>query len=423
MGFMKVLMLNSSDTSGGAARAAFRLHRGLREIGIESGMLVQSKKSDDPSVIGPSSEMAKMLAMLRPHLDFLPLRRYPDRQRIIFSPSLVPDRLPARVAALNPDIVHLHWVCEGFMRLETLHRLNRPIVWTLHDSWAFTGGCHIPFDCTRYQERCGACPTLGSVDENDLSRKIWLRKRKAWQGLNLTVVTPSNWLAACARSSSLFRDLRVEVIPNGLDLERFKPSNKSVARSLLGLPQDKKLILFGGVNVDGDRNKGLHNLLPALRRLASQGWREKAELLVFGTSRPADAADFGLPARYLGKLADEADISLLYAAADVFAAPSIQENLPNTVMEAAACGTPSVAFRIGGMPDLIEHKRNGYLAVPFDPEDLAQGIGWVLADGSRWQELSNWGRGKMEREFAMDQVARRYAGLYEDVLEAAAQCV
>jgi glycosyltransferase involved in cell wall biosynthesis len=419
---MKVLTLNSSDSSGGAARAAFRLHRGLRAIGIESEMLVQGKRSDDPSVIGPASEIAKKMAMLRPHLDFLPLRMYPDRQRIIFSPALVPDRLPARIAALNPDIVHLHWICEGFMRLETLPRLKRPIVWTLHDSWAFTGGCHIPFDCLRYQECCGECPTLGSAEENDLSRKIWLRKRKAWQGLNLTVVTPSNWLAACARSSSLFRDLRVEVIPNGLDLERFKPCDKTSARSLLRLPQDKKLILFGGVNVDGDRNKGLQNLLPALRRLACQGWGEKAEALVFGASRPADATDFGLPTRYLGILEKEADISLLYSAADVFVAPSIQENLPNTVMEAAACGTPSVAFRIGGMPDLIEHKRNGYLAVPYEPEDLADGIGWVLADSDRWQELSDTGRKKTEREFALPQVAGRYAALYEDIRKTGARC-
>lgn len=413
---MKVLTLSAHDATGGAARAALRLHEGLRALGIRASMWVQNKTGDDPTVFGPAGKLARFIGRLRPDIDSLPTMLYPRRKRVIFSPAVLPDNLPAIVDEFDPDIVHLHWVGGGFMRVETLRRLQRPLIWTLHDSWAFTGGCHVPFDCMRYRERCGACPALGSTREADLSRRLWQRKRHALNGVDLTIVCPSRWLRDCAAASSLFDGRRIERIPNGLDLSRFKPMDKRMARELLGLPQDKKLILFGALRAAGDQNKGLHLLVPALRALADQGYADQARTMVMGASASDDLKNAGLEATFLGRLHDDVSLALCYSAADVFVSPSIQENLPNAVMEALACGTPAIAFAIGGMPDLIEHQVTGYLATPFESGDLAQGIHWVLQDRERWARLSGKARAKVEQEFSLEYIARRYAALYGETL-------
>lgn len=414
---MKVLMLNTSDSGGGAARAAYRLHSGLRSIGVDSGMLVQSKNGDDPNVIGPPTKFAQFFGMLRPHLDYLPLKLYPRRHRSIFSPAIMPEQLFSRVSGLSPDILHLHWINEGFLRVENLKLFRQPLVWTLHDSWAFTGGCHVPLECNRYRRSCGKCPQLGSLKEYDLSRRVWSRKKKHWDGLNLTVVTPSRWLADCAKSSSLFGNVRVEVIPNGLDLQRYRPFDRRTARNIFGLPQDKKLILFGGVGIASDHNKGFHLLVSALQELAAKGWSEKAELIVFGAAVQDTVPDFGLITHYIGRLHDDISLAVLYAAADVFVMPSIQENLPNTVMESMACGTPCVAFDQGGLPDLIDHEKTGYLARPFEAEDLSAGLAWVLSGENTCRKMGERARAKVEADFALEKIAGRYADLYQELLE------
>ncbi len=413
---MKVLHLNTFDSGGGAARAAFRLNRGLQGIGVESRMLVQFKFSDATDVIGPQTSFEKVIHNVRPHMDALPVRLYPNRPVLNFSPALLPDNLTAKVTDFTMDIIHLHWVGGGFLRLETLKRFNKPLVWTLHDSWAFTGGCHIPFECTRYRQVCGACPILGSKREWDLSRWVFQRKKKAWQGLNLAVVAPSRWLADCAGSSSLFYNVRVEVIPNGLDLNRFKPVDKNLARELFSLPHDKKLILFGAVDATGNKNKGFNLLLSTLRALSKNIQTNRCELIVFGSPEPADMPDFGLKSQYLGRLYDEISLVLLYSAADVIVVPSIQEAFGQTASEAMACGTPVVSFETTGLVDIVDHKRTGYLARPFEPDDLAKGIAWVLEDDRRRHVLSQQARQKVEKEFDLTSVAKRYVDLYNDIL-------
>lgn len=413
---MKCLIVNTYDTAGGAARAAYRLHKGLQGIGVQSGMLVQTKFSDDPTVIGPQGKVSKGLSKLRPHLEALPLQFYPHRHVTPWGPAWLPGDVGSKIKSLNPDIIHLHWICDGFVPVSSLARFDRPIVWTLHDSWAFTGGCHIPFECTRYKAACGSCPHLGSSKETDLSRGLWNRKARHWKGLNLTVVTPSRWLADCVKDSSLFSDVRVEVIPNGLDLNRYKPVNQQTAREMLNLPGDKKLILFGAMDSLSDRNKGFQFLQTALQHLAEQGWGGKAELIVFGASKPLTPPDLQLKTHYPGILHDDISLSLLYAAADVFVAPSIQENLSNTVMEALACGTPCVAFDIGGMPDMIIHEYNGYLAKPFEPIDLTSYIIRILSDDNHREKLSCQARTKVERDFEIGKIAGQYLNLYDDIL-------
>lgn len=414
---MNVLMLSTFDARGGAAIAARRLHTGLRRIGVDSRMLVQEKGSDDPFVIEPATPLRRALAAFRPMLDSLPLKRYPKRQRITFSPAVLPDRLDRHVARLNPLIVHLHWVAAGFMRIETLAKLNKPLVWTLHDCWAFTGGCHYPFDCTGYHETCGTCPILGSSRKQDLTSRVWARKRKAWERLDLTVITPSNWLADCSRSSSLFRDRRIEVIPNGLDTKRFQPIDQGTARDILSLPRDRKLILFGGVRASDDKRKGFHYLTEALRSISVKELGSKTDVLIFGSPEPDNEPALGMNMHFTGHIHDDVTLSLLYSAADVFVAPSIQDNLPNTVMEAAACGTPSVAFDIGGLPDLVENGRTGYLAQPFEANELAMGIIRLLEDEGKCREMAQAARHKVVSEFALDRIAQRHTDLYRELAE------
>jgi glycosyltransferase involved in cell wall biosynthesis len=412
------LLINIADGFDGASRAAYRLHQGLRKSNVNSNMLVQYKYVDEKHVLGPQRLSSRLLAKVKPYIDIVPVHLYPQRQDLTFYPQWAPDYIQRKVKQMQPDILNLHWVCGGLLKIETLAKLNLPLVWTLHDMWPFTGGCHYSQECQRYTISCGSCPQLRSNKEKDLSRWVWQRKLNAWKNISFLIVTPSHWLAECSRKSALFRNQRVEVIPNGLDLQRYKPFNKSLVREWLNLPQDKLIVMFASNMATSDRRKGFHLLQPALKSLGHSGWSDKVELLVMGAGEPSPPMDLGLKAHYLGTLKEDITMALYYAAADVFVAPSLEDNLPNTVLEALACGTPCVAFNIGGMPDLIDHQQNGYLAQAFEIEDLAQGIAWVLQDSDRLQKLSHAARAKAEKEFSLELQARRYISLYEEVLAA-----
>ena len=414
---VNLLILNTTDNQGGAAIATYRLHCGLRSIGINSHLLVQVKKTDDYSVVGPLTKWQKIFAFFRLYLDVVTTRLYRKRKKVIFSPAWLSESLVSKVTKFNPDIVHLFWVCDGFLRIETLKKFKQPIVWTLHDMWPFTGGCHYDEGCGRFQHSCGNCPVLHSERERDLSRRIWERKQIAWEGVPIVVVATSHWLADMARSSSLFRGQRIEVIPNGIDTEIYKPISKEVARATYNLPQDKHLILFSAFGATSDKRKGNQFLVQALEKISRAGWGSNTELLIIGASRPENPPDLGMKVHYMGRMHDEISQVLLYSAADIVVAPSMQENLSNTVMESLACGTPVVAFNIGGMPDMIDHHVNGYLARPFDPDDLADGIMWVLENKDRRDVLSQRARQTVVERYALKVVANRYLVLYQSVLK------
>ena len=409
---MKILMLNTFDEVGGAARAALRLLKGIRKLNIDAKLLVQFKTGTEKDVICNQNLLRKLLRRLKIFIGLLPVRLYRNKPENNFSPSLLPDNKPAEISPFNPDIIHLHWICAGFLQVETLAKFNRPLIWTLHDSWAFTGGCHVPFDCKKYRRSCGRCPVLGSNHEKDLSRRVWQRKRKAWQDLDLTIVVPSRWMADCVRSSSLFHDVRVEVIPYGLDTETFQPLAKEQSRNSLGLPQNREIILFGAVQALTDPNKGFHLLQSALQIVGKDSSDRLA--LVFSAIDKSELPDLGMEAVFLGRV-DDNQLAALYSAADVLVVPSKSENLPLTVLESMACGTPCVAFRQGGLPDLVDHEISGYLAQPYDIEDLARGIDWVLRNKDRHTELSLRARQKVEREFSQESEAGRYAALYREL--------
>jgi glycosyltransferase involved in cell wall biosynthesis len=413
---MKILIVNASDIDGGAARAAYRLHIALLQEGIDSLMLVQRKFSDDYTVIElANNKIQKGFNLLRPTTDQIPVKFYKNRTKTLFSPSWFGfSNIVDKINDINPDIVHLHWIAGGMMKIEDIARINAPIVWSLHDMWAFTGGCHYDEECQGYLKFCGNCKVLGSDKKNDLSQKVFTRKQKTFaQKKDMTIVGLSKWLNECSKSSSLLKDKKHVNLPNPINTTIFKPFDKEKSRELWSLPKDKKLVLFGAMSATSDPRKGFKELSEALHKLTCKD----VEFVVFGSSEPQNAPNFGFKTHYVGHLHDDVSLITLYSAVDVMVVPSLQENLSNAIMESLACGTPVVAFDIGGNSDMIGHKQNGYLAKPFDTADLKDGIEWVLNLGeNEYDKLSYNAREKVVREFDSKIVAKKYIELYMDVL-------
>jgi glycosyltransferase involved in cell wall biosynthesis len=417
-------LLVSKSIEGGAGGASYQLHKSLQGVGVTSRLLLEEKPSslEDPTVIlGVKSRIARYVNQsYKKRLQDLLLKPYRNRHIMtnnfdLFSPQWLWDSIPIlQVAAkLRPDVINLHWVCDGGVRIESIPRLRTALVWTLHDMWAFTGGCHQSLYCNRYRENCGACPQLHSGKDKDASRWIWARKAKAWKDLNLTIVTPSLWLAKCAKSSSLFRDLRVEVIPNGVDEKQFYPIEQERARDYFHLPHDKFVVLFGAwANTS---NKGFQQFQQAVGRLNSSELKAETQVVVFGAySQTEDDRDLLVQPRYLGTLGHNI-MPLAYSAADVFVVPSFRENFPLTVLESLACGTPVVAFDITGPREIILHKKTGYLAKAYEIDDLSCGIEWVLENKSRRRQLAREAREHILKQYTLEQIAHRYLTLFDSV--------
>jgi len=412
---MKILIVNISDLNGGAARAAYRLHNALLAEDIDSEMLVLDKYSDDFKVKSiNSTKKRKGLNLLRPSIDNFPVTFYKNKGKTAFTPAFIGSAgVIESINSISADIVHLHWIGGAMIKLEDLSRINAPIVWSLHDMWAFTGGCHYDEECKAYEKTCGSCVVLGSHKENDLSRKVYKRKEKVYGRIkNMTIIGLSSWISHLAQKSSLLKDKKHINLPNPINTELFKKFNKVKARELWNLPKDKKLLLFGAMGATSDPRKGFDSLKEVFYALKE---KEDIELVVLGGSKPEFFEDFALKTHYLGKLTDDISLITLYSAVDVVVVPSLQENLSNVIMESLSCGTPVVGFNIGGNGDMIESKKNGYLAEPFISDDMANGILWVL-DDENYDRLSQYAREKVLKEFDSSVVSRQYIELYKEIL-------
>lgn len=409
---MKILIVNYADIQGGAAKAAYRLHNALLDAGIDSSMLVQSKSSDDYRVLAPKGTLGNFLGKAKPILEARSLKNYKGQEKLLFSPSAISlGSIIEKINRLKPDIVHFHWICGGMIKIEDIAKIKVPIVWSMHDMWPFTGGCHYDRWCGRYKEACGKCQILGSRKENDISRKVFERKRQTYQKVqNMIIVALSRWLESCAKESTLLVDKKIINLPNPIDTELFKPFDKAKARELLGLPENKRLLGFGAMN-SKNTTKGFKELKNALQFAEN----DNLELVVFGSSEPKEVPDLGFKIHYLGRLHDDVSLKVMYSALDLIAVPSLQENLSNVIMESLACGTPVVAFDIGGNSDMVEHLQNGYLAKPFESKDLARGIDWVLNEPS--EILRERARSKVLNDFESTKIAKRYIDLYKEILE------
>lgn len=410
---MRVLLVSTHDKKGGAARAAYRLHCALQAAEVDSQMLVYQRRQQHDSTVRTTAQVGGRFAQ-----QTIRFSQWLERRKIrslqpggVFSLNLYPNRLAQQINRLQPDVVHLHWVGAGFLPISALAQIRAPLAWTLHDMWAFTGGCHYTGACRRFEQHCGDCPQIKHPHESDISAQVLQHKHKHWRNVPLHVITPSQWLASEARRSALLRAAPIHVLPNTIDVQRYKPIDRAAARELLNLPQDKRLLLFGALNSTSDPRKGFAYLQQAITQLAGQ--RDDVELVVFGAHGSPDESP--LPAHYLGTLSDAASLVAAYAAADAFIAPSTQENLANGVMEALACGLPVVAFRIGGMPDLIDHQQNGYLAAAYDVDDLARGVQWVLQH-EQPATLRQAARQSVLDKYAPEVVVPQHVALYERLL-------
>lgn len=423
---MRILHLSTSDMQGGAARAAYRLHDALRAEGVDSRMLVRLRLSHDehvyaypdtplPGKAGETHRTVKNVwSKVRNRLRTWPYRHERARASSMWTDAGVPYGIAQKVNTLKPDVVHLHWIGREFLPVESFRHIQAPIVWTLRDMWSFTGGCHYTGMCDRFRQACGHCPQLASNRENDLSRFNFQRKAAAWQGLTLHIVGLSHWVAQQASESTLLGHQPVQVIPNCIDLERFQPRPQAEARAAFGLPQDKFILLFGAMDVSDER-KGAAYLIDALKQLADKN--HDVELAVFGdTGQDTAAYDVGLPVHFMGRITDDDTLARLYSAADLMVAPSIQENLSNAVIESLSCGTPCIAFDIGGMPDMIKHQVNGYLVPQVSAGALAEGLAWTLANHQLLPEMGQRARENALRAFSRSDVARQYQQLYQSIL-------
>ena len=420
---LKILSVNTYDFSGGAARAAYRIHCGIRQLGANSRMFVKDKQLNDETVLSltpfvPVNVFFKLYHYvqhkIKNKIQHFRWNRYPDREDVFLS-DLRSVSLHGALHKLDFDLLHLHWINLRFLNLQELVKVKKPIVWTLHDSWAFTGICHYAYVCDKYTKQCGACPFLRSTHDNDLSRKVWNVKNKLYPKLNLHIVTPSAWLASLVKKSSLLKHFPVTVIPNCLDTTIFKPIDKAEALAILQLKADKKKILFGAINPLGDVNKGFKLLIEAIHYLEQSVDCNQIELLVFGADKPFTEIETKMDVHYLGYVNDEAELVRIYNVADVMVVPSLSEVFGQTASEAMACGMPVVAFNCTGIKEVVDHKLTGYLAEPYNPEDLAAGIAWCL-DNNTNRELSRNARKKVEENYTIEIVSGMYKNLYERLI-------
>lgn len=379
---MKILHINFSDKSGGAAIAAYRHNEALNRAGYDSRLLVLDRLSSASSVIEPPEKKSiiRIKSILYSVLSSYKTKKY--KPYATFSTSAYGFNLAQQSEVKGADVILIHWVNGGMLSVkgvEQILRLGKPVIWFLHDMWPMTGGCHYSFSCTKYQNHCHTCFLLndknGSTKYKDITYRLFEKKLKRWGKFkNLSIVAPSQWLADAARSSRLFKHCNVNVFRNVIDTELYRPIDKSIAREILNLPQKKKLILFGADSISSPY-KGWSYLRDALNKLNSQD----VECVVFGNvNRPLDGINSNIKINYIGRLNDDYSLVLLYNACDVFVTPSIADNFPNVILEAMSCGLPSVGFNIGGIPEMIQHEKTGIIAEQLSGESLAEAITQML---------------------------------------------
>ncbi len=420
---MKVTLINTSDAGGGAPAACMRLLHALRLQGAYARLLVQHKKTDSKAVSGivkdAVSNLRARLTFLAERIPFILFHERDKTVRFAFSPANAGTSIINNPLVKDADILHLHWSNSGFLSISDLKELintGKPIIWTLHDMWTFTGGCHYSGSCQRFKNECGNCPFLRDASENDLSHKGWLRKAVMYAGAkNITFVACSNWLAGVAGTSSLIKEFPINAIPNPIDIEVFSPRDKIAERMKRGINTDAKIILFGAANIN-DKRKGIKYLVEALQLLKQSNQdTSNVEVVIFGKNKHFDVTQLPFPVHQLNIITNENDLAAVYSMADVFVTTSLEDNLPNMVMEAMACGTPVVAFRTGGVPEMIDHLQNGYLADLASAQGIADGISEILyvADAPK---LATNARQKVLDNYTNDKVANQYIELYHSVL-------
>lgn len=408
---MKVVHLSNSDIQGGAAIAAYRIHKSLVNRNIKSRMWVNNAQSGDWSVRGPQIDTKKAIAKLRRHIIKPVLKVMHTDNNILHSPAILPSKWSKKINNSDLDIAHLHWIGAEMASISDIGKIRKSSIWTLHDMWSFCGAEHISWDerwMTGYTRKNRPFNEKGF----DLNRWTWNRKLKHWKR-PINIVAVSQWLAECVESSVLMKDWPVTVIPNCLNTEIWKPVDKKLARELLGLPEDVPIIGFGTYGANSQYHKGFDLLIDALKHLRQSN--KNLELAIFGQCAPKKKPKLHYTSHFMGHFNDDLSLRLFYSAIDTLVVPSRLEAFGQTASEAMACGTPVVAFRATGLIDIVDHKKNGYLAKPFVSEDLAEGINYILST-SNYNELSINARHKAVNKFSSNIVSKQYEKLYNKIL-------
>lgn len=409
---MKVLIVNFSDITGGAAIATYRLHKALLSKGLDSKILVQKKISSEKTILINKN---KFIALKHKIMNYLATKLIKiflkTKNKVIHSISLFPSGLAEYINKIDVDIVHLNWIQHEMISIKEISKINKPIVWTLHDMWAFCGAEHYTND---YRWRDGYTFYNRPKHEFlfDLNKWTWLRKLKYWKN-RFTIVTPSSWLNDCVNNSYLMKDWETHLIHNCINTKKWKPYPKNSSRDYFKLSKNKTLILFGAADGTNDHRKGFDLLNNSLKILDEN--KTEYQLVIFG-SKNINFHDLKLGTRVIDYLKDEKSLIMLYSACDLLVLPSRMDNLPNIALEAISCGMPIVAFDIGGLGDLITHKHNGYLANPFCSKDMATGIEWIL-ENNKYSNLNKYSRRKAKDFFSYDRISSAYIEIYKMLIK------
>lgn len=408
---MKVLFISTYDIQGGAAIAATRLLHAMRHAGCDVSMVVRSKQGADTAVFTVGNNRTNTLRFYWER-GAIYLHNRLSRENLfdvsIANTGVSITELPEFKEA---DVIHLHWINQGMLSVKEIGQIlasGKKVVWTMHDMWPFTGICHYAGDCNAYTTGCGHCPYLKSPSRNDLSYTVFHRKQSAYRAGNITFVACSHWLGELAEGSPLTQGHQVTSIPNPIDTGIYLPKDKNAIREKMRLPKEKKIVLFAAMKAS-DKRKGIDFLIEAARLISQK--RNDLLFLIAGTNGDEIARQFPLPTHSTGFIASR-DMPDLYNAADLFVTPSLQDNLPNTIMEAMACGTPCIGFRTGGIPEMIDHRKNGYVAEYQNARDLADGLLWTLFETDA-ETLSANARRKVLAEYTQEKVAHQYREIYK----------
>lgn len=398
---MKVVHLSTTD-SGGAYKATRRISESMQSCGIQSEILIRTKTYRDTNGIDYfSNDFSRIISKIKNVGNLL-----------LSEGEIVSDYFGTDITkhplVSEADVVFLHWVNSfvSYDVVDKLQFLGKPIIWVMHDMWLFTGGCHCDQYCGKYELGCGNCPLLKKQIENDISKKNFTRKQKMFHNGNICIVGPSKWIVSCAQNSLITNRQRIERIPNPIDTRKYHPlDRKKELYNKYSLDGKKKIILYGAMNAVGDKNKGFTYLKEAIEKLD----KNKYQLVIFGNRTEDLEIKELISTRFLGYIHEEENLIELYNLADVFVCPSQQENYPNSVLEAQACNTPVVAFSIGGITDIVEHKKTGYLCSYGDTDAMARGIEYCVGLKSDIHE-------KIKNINAYSIVGERYIELAQDCI-------
>lgn len=411
---MKILHVSNSDVFGGAARATYRLHRALLSVGIESKMLVRNKRSDDWTIFTNRSKFGRFINMIRPTLGQFFAKMQSSNNLNYHSGNFLPSFLANEINNSDADIVHLHWVAGETLSIEDISRIKKPIVWTFHDMWPFCGMEHVTDDGVNARWRVGYTKSNNRGNKFDLDMLVW-KKKKKYLTFPIYIIGPSKWMGECVKESYLFKNNVVNVIPNAINTKTYCWRDKKVSRSILGLPENRIIILFGAMGGGRDANKGYDLLIGALKILSNKYQSNEILCVVFGQSEPEHSNSMPFDTKWLGHIYDDVTLSLLYSAASVMVVPSRIESFGQTASESQACGTLVAAFNATGLKDVVKHKETGYLAKPYDLDSLAAGIQWCI-DNSGNSHFIDKTAERAKKLWSYDVVAEKHKGLYLQII-------